>query len=217
MFSWFRKKEDSNNKEKAKTTNVEVMTNDNILLCIGNMRMLNANEMEIRNRGSKTLASIIYNTAVKIKGHKDDNSLFVLSGKIHGSSPDFWRVGDLKLLTNTEHRKSSRQTVNMHGEVRGVESRYKFILDCQILDISISGAKVRLKSILNVGNTFRIRFNYKGEDIELPCVVKRIIDMSSRRYVYGCQFINDGNQTQSDIARIVFDIEHDNIKKLKEW
>lgn len=219
MFKLFRRKNDdntdSNSGDKTDYTRVEVTTNNNVLLYLGNMKVIDKTQVEIHNREDEQFGSIIYNTPVKLKGYKGGDS-FVIGGKIRGSSPNKLRICDIELLTNTENRRSARQVVMISGEASTVYDRYNYDTDCYILDISSGGVKVSLNTMLKVGSVLKIKFEYTNEKIVITCVIKRIIEKSNRRYVYGCQFTEDNNKVQSDIARIVMNIERDNIKKIKK-
>lgn len=205
----FRKRSEIHKADEY-TISIEVSTLNNILLCLGYGRLNKDNELEIKDRRGNNLPYVIYNTNVKVKGITKNKNTFIAKGKITGSSPKIWRIGELQLLADKENRQFIRQIINRNGQVIYIRLSNLDRYECKIVDISAGGALIALsKQYIKPDSKIEVIFKGLREELTLPCKVIRV-ETDIHGYRYGCQFEKMSNTLQSKVMQEVFEAERQN-------
>lgn len=191
---------------------VEVLTMENHLLFVGQLRILEGGVLEIRRNTGDSLPQALYNSSVKLRGVRGDSQPFCLKGTVGKSSRDFWQVENLEVLQTRENRSFFRQATDLDARVMpGSQHRGlgRETAECKVLDVSAGGVRVLTKNIYQVGDRFELEAALLPNEkpFNLICCVMRVTAKGGSKYEYGCRFGAMSPQEQERLQRAVFTIQ----------
>ena len=194
---------------------VEVMTPANALLFLGKLRVLrNGDFLEVHGGEGVYLPRAVYNQPVRLRVFQRTGQAYTLKGTISQNNRSFWRIENLKTLQSDESRNFFRQNTTVDGWVYPITSSKGQRFSCSVLDLSAGGARVLTSKLIELGGNFRLEAAFLDDQppITVTCQVTRILVRSrsgnpSRKYEYGCQFVNLLPRDEEHIQKAVFAIQ----------
>lgn len=157
---------------------------------------------------------IVYNSRVRLKGYKKDDNILMLCGTVFGSSPLFWKIGQISEFSIFNKRENYRHPVSIVTTARRLpqkpgespaeeESGDEYVAvgteQCAVVNISIGGVlfccdhRFPVNASVQLGE---IRFYPDHLPFVLRCKVLRASEQDGR-YFHGCRFIDLGGRSRS--------------------
>jgi len=120
----------------------------------------------------------------------DEHSTYEFQSRtVTRKSPDLMSVQITRpsMLTKTVNRSFPRATLNATGSLQKEDEREKE--KCQILDVSVGGARIQAQAAFNVQNHIKINLDIPGKNFyNLPGVIVWKKDLAGGVAEYGVQF-----------------------------
>ena len=196
---------------------LEILTMENELIFVGSVEKIKDSMIQIEDNSGAVLPQIDYNSTVKLRGLSKSQPL-TMSGVIRGTSRDFWRIDNLKLLQTEERRQNFRQNTTLEGQVMCVNSVFgvdnnneqksgTFI--CRVVDLSSTGVRLRTDGTFEKGDMLflvDVRISLQEPALNATSIVRRVIENDGVRE-YGCEFYGLSETEHEDIARVVLSIQ----------
>lgn len=203
---------------------VEVLTPANALLFVGKLRVLQGGDLlEVHGDGEGYLPRALYNQPVKLRAFQRSGEAYTFNGTVTQNSRSFWRVEKLKSLQSEENRSFFRQNTGVEGWVYPITSSKGQRFACNVLDISGGGARVITSKLIELGGTFQLEAAVlPGQTpFNVTCQVTRLLVRShsgnpSKKYEYGCQFVDLSPRDEERIMKSVFALQRKVIQARRE-
>lgn len=199
---------------------VEVLTLENHLLFVGQVRVLSGDRLRIRTEDpTDRLPRILYGTKVKVRGFQRNFQTFALYGIVTQNTSEFWNIEQLEYLQNQESRNFFRQKIEMDGKIlSGTGGKDSSGIACKILDISAGGTCVLTKEVYEKGDRFVLesRFFPEEEPFIFTCQIQRISEREHKDMEYGCEFLNLSEKEQERLLRVIFKIQRETLQHQRE-
>lgn len=199
---------------------VEVLSPNNNLLFVGVLKIRSGGVLEICTETSDAKLPIAeYHQSIKLRGFQKNSQTFTLNGAVAKSSPDFWRIEDLKFLQSKDSRAFFRQNANVKAEISpDVRYRGKDQFPCQILDISAGGARLLCKHKFAQGDLFVLHVSLVAEEnpFSMTCQVRHVSkkgieedqpEDERKPLEYGCQFVGIPEKEQERLLQAIFKLQ----------
>ncbi len=194
---------------------IEVLTPDGNRIFTGKLRLLPGGVLEVRTEAGKFPPRPVYDEQVTLRGVQDDGAAFSLDGSVTASGLDLWRIEKRRpaptSIRDPENRDAFRQNTGMEGRIRTLSGQE---LPCKVLDVSAVGARVVTSKLFPLETAFHLETTLLPEEAPffLTCRVKRILVRSkpgslSKKFEYGCQFINVSSREQERLLRTIFALQ----------
>ena len=177
----------------------------------------------------KDVPAVVYNSRVRLRGYRKNDSILLLCGTVFGSSPLFWKIGDISEFSIFNKRESYRHPVAIVTTARrlphrpGEEPEEETGEDCvavgteQCAVVNVSGGGV----LFCCDHRFPINANVQLGEIQLypdrppfalRCKVLRVSEQDGR-YFHGCRFIDLGAKEQERMVQEIFLMQRDEIRR----
>ena len=203
---------------------LEVLTQDNKLIFIGELRLIEDAALHIFGLSRAYLPPVLYNTPVRLKGYLDGMRPMVLKGLICGSTSWFWKVDRLEALYVKDNRMYFRQCVNRSGRVMCVNeifmpeglspSGHMQPVGCSILNISGDGILVQCQEQYQVGDwllLMDISIVPEIKNFSFTCQVRRV-EEGLGGGLYGCHLEGLEQKEQDLLLRAIFMVQRAEIE-----
>ena len=162
---------------------------------------------------------------MRLKGYKKDDTILVLCGTVLGSTPLFWKIGDISEFSIFNKRENYRYPVAIVTTARRLPHRLgeEAGEDCvavgteQCAVVNISGGGV----LFCCDHRFPIHANVQLGAIQLypdrppfvlRCKVLRASEQDGRHF-HGCCFTDLGAKEQERMVREIFLVQRDEIRR----
>lgn len=176
---------------------------------------------------------VVYNSRVRLKGYKKDDNILILCGTVLGSTPLFWKIGQISEFSIFNKRENYRHPVaivttarrlpNRPGEEPEEETEEETEEECvavgteqcAVVNISIGGVLFCCDHRFPVNATVQlgeIRFYPDHLPFVLRCKVLRASEQDGR-YFHGCRFIDLSGKEQERMVREIFLMQRDEIRR----
>ena len=151
---------------------------------------------------------VVYNSRVRLKGYKKDDNILMLCGTVFGSTPLFWKIGQISEFSIFNKRENYRHPVAIVTTARRLPNRPG-------VNISIGGVLFCCDHRFPVNATVQlgeIRFYPDHPPFVLRCKVLRASEQDGR-YFHGCRFIDLSGKEQERMVREIFLMQRDEIRR----
>lgn len=169
---------------------------------------------------------VVYNSRVRLKGYKKDDNILMLCGTVFGSSPLFWKIGQISEFSIFNKRENYRHPVSIVTTVRqlpqkpgeeksGDEHVAVGTEQCTVVNISGGGMlfccdhRFPVNANVQLGE---IKFYPDHPPFALRCKVLRVSEQDGR-YFHGCRFIDINTKEQERMVREIFLLQRDEIRR----
>ena len=169
---------------------------------------------------------VVYNSRVRLKGYKKDDNILMLCGTVFGSSPLFWKIGQISEFSIFNKRENYRHPVSIVTTVRQLpqkpgeeESGEEYVAgrteQCTVVNISSGGVlfccdhRFPVNANVQLGE---IKFYPDHPPFALRCKVLRVSEQDGR-YFHGCRFIDINTKEQERMVREIFLLQRDEIRR----
>lgn len=207
----------------APGTIMEILNLENKTIFVGSVEWIKDSMVQITDSSGGFLPPIEYNSPIKLRFFSGSQAL-TLSGVIRGTSENFWRVDELKLLQAEERRQHFRQYTTLEGQVMCVNSLFGVkngndeqkmgTFNCRVVDLSTTGARIRTDGIYEKGDMLfmvDIRVSPYEPALTVTSIVRRVIENNGAKE-YGCEFYGLSTEEQEAITRLVLDIQRKELR-----
>ena len=157
---------------------------------------------------------VVYNSRVRLKGYKKDDNILMLCGTVFGSTPLFWKIGQISEFSIFNKRENYRHPVAIVTTARrlpnrpGEEPEEETEEECVAVGTE-QCAVVNINATVQLGE---IRFYPDHLPFFLRCKVLRASEQDGR-YFHGCRFIDLGGKEQERMVREIFLLQRDEIRR----
>ena len=173
---------------------------------------------------------IVYNSRVRLKGYKKDDNILMLCGTVFGSSPLFWKIGQISEFSIFNKRENYRHPVSIVTTARRLpqkpgespaeeESGDEYVAvgteRCAVVNISGGGVlfccdhRFPVNANVQLGE---IKFYPDHPPFVLRCKVLRANEQEGK-YFHGCRFIDINTKEQERMVREIFLLQRDEIRR----
>ena len=173
---------------------------------------------------------VVYNSRVRLKGYKKDDNILMLCGTVFGSSPLFWKIGQISEFSIFNKRENYRHPVSIVTTARrlpqepgespaeeepGDEYAAGRTERCALVNISSGGVlfccdhRFPVNANVQLGE---IRFYPDHPPFALRCKVLRVNEQEGK-YFHGCRFIDINTKEQERMVREIFLLQRDEIRR----
>lgn len=173
---------------------------------------------------------VVYNSRVRLKGYKKDDHILVLCGTVFGSSPLFWKIGQISEFSIFNKRENYRHPVAIVTTARRLpqkpgespaeeESGDEYVAvgteQCAVVNISGGGVlfccdhRFPVNANVQLGE---IKFYPDHPPFVLRCKVLRANEQEGK-YFHGCRFIDINTKEQERMVREIFLLQRDEIRR----
>lgn len=204
---------------------LELLSEFEVFLFNGVLSKIDEDAIWVANANGGDVPSIIYNTNVRLKGIRQDSSAVILFGKIRGSTPLLWKIGEVSQYSFYNKRSYYRQSVSiettvysLRDEPEGESNAYSLSAPaerCKILNISGGGLQFSsnrqfpLNTSVQIGD---ITLRPAQAPFSLKCSILRVTE-NGGRFFHGCQFIDLDGKEQERLIRDVFLLQGEEIRR----
>lgn len=170
----------------------EIKSMDNELIAIGKIKEVNSENIKVTN-SKKELRLVDYHTPIKINVFNAKVGFRVLVGTVYTSTRKEMCIDSIYNLVESERRNFFR--VDMHLKTKIVYKKSYDAdeiteIDAVILDMSLSGMKIRTETLLDINSTFSVALELSGKkESVFHCRILRNVDTKGSYYYYGSEFI----------------------------
>ena len=202
---------------------VEVMSMTNKNIFVGTVEWVKGNTIQITDSSGNVLPCAEYNSKVKLRAVSNAQFL-TLSGVVHGTSKNYWRLDDLQLLQTEERRQHYRQNTTLTGQVMCVNSLFGVTnnnddekagtFSCHVVDLSTTGVRIRTDGTFEKGDMLflvDIEVSPYEPALTVTAIVRRVIN-NDEGTEYGCEFYGLSESESEAISRIVLDIQRKELR-----
>lgn len=191
---------------------VEVLSPNNNLLFVGVLQIRSGGVLEVHSETDAQLPIGEYQQKIKLRGFQKNSQTFTLNGTVAKSSPDFWRIENLKFLQSKDSRAFFRQNANVKAEISpDIRARGKDKIPCKILDVSAGGARVLCKKEFQDGALFVLHVTLVSEEqpFSMTCQVRHAEhpEKEDLDIEYGCQFVGLPEREQERLLQAIFTLQ----------
>lgn len=173
---------------------------------------------------------VVYNSRVRLKGYKKDDHILVLCGTVFGSSPLFWKIGQISEFSIFNKRENYRHPVAIVTTARRLPQEpgespaeeepgdeYVAVGTERCAVVNISGGGV----LFCCDHRFPVNANVQLGEIKLypdhppftlRCKVLRANEQEGK-YFHGCRFIDINTKEQERMVREIFLLQRDEIRR----
>ena len=172
---------------------------------------------------------VVYNSRVRLKGYKKDDNILMLCGTVFGSTPLFWKIGQISEFSIFNKRENYRHPVSIvttacrlphkpgeePEEKTGEECADVGTEQCAVVNISSGGVLFCCDHRFPVNATVQlgeIRFYPDHPPFVLRCKVLRTSEQDGRHF-HGCRFIDLSAKEQERMVREIFLMQRDEIRR----
>ena len=173
---------------------------------------------------------VVYNSRVRLKGYKKDDNILMLCGTVFGSSPLFWKIGQISEFSIFNKRENYRHPVSIVTTARRLpqkpgespaeeESGDEYVAvgteQCAVVNISSGGVlfccdhRFPVNANVQLGE---IKFYPGHPPFVLRCKVLRANEQEGK-YFHGCRFIDINTKEQERMVREIFLLQRDEIRR----
>lgn len=189
----------------------ELTTLDNKLITSGKITKIGTDFIEVSN-GFRTHKIRNELDAVKVNIKSSNFPALYLTGKIYLPSLESFRMIDLDVISEGEHRNFFRLSIDEDVEISSTRSNE---LDIgKLLDISLGGAKVQSDKSYTIGDLLVIALPHKNDVLRVIGSVVRVNEGKPFNS-YGVSFKQLAPKTSDDLCNYVFDRQKAEISRLK--
>ena len=188
---------------------IEILSPHNNLLFVGVLYIRSGGVLEIGSETNAQLPITDYQQEIKLRGFQKNSQAFTLNGTVAKSSPEFWRIENLKFLQSKDSRAFFRQNANVKAEISpDVHYRGKDKIPCKILDISAGGARILCMQEFQDGSLFVLHVSLveDEEPFSMTCQVRHAAEVG-RDIEYGCQFVGLPEKEQERLLQSIFTLQ----------
>lgn len=173
---------------------------------------------------------VVYNSRVRLKGYKKGDHILMLCGTVFGSSPLFWKIGQISEFSIFNKRENYRHPVAIVTTARRLPQEpgespaeeepgdeYVAVGTERCAVVNISGGGV----LFCCDHRFPVNANVQLGEIKLypdhppftlRCKVLRVNEQEGR-YFHGCRFIDINTKEQERMVREIFLLQRDEIRR----
>lgn len=173
---------------------------------------------------------VVYNSRVRLKGYKKDDHILMLCGTVFGSSPLFWKIGQISEFSIFNKRENYRHPVAIVTTARRLPQEpgespaeeepgdeYVAVGTERCAVVNISGGGV----LFCCDHRFPVNANVQLGEIKLypdhppftlRCKVLRVNEQEGK-YFHGCRFIDINTKEQERMVREIFLLQRDEIRR----
>lgn len=173
---------------------------------------------------------VVYNSRVRLKGYKKGDNILMLCGTVFGSSPLFWKIGQISEFSIFNRRENYRHPVAIVTTARRLpqkpgespaeeEPGDEYVAvgteQCAVVNISSGGVlfccdhRFPVNANVQLGE---IKFYPDHPPFALRCKVLRVSEQDGR-YFHGCRFIDINTKEQERMVREIFLLQRDEIRR----
>lgn len=169
---------------------------------------------------------VVYNSRVRLKGHKKGDNILMLCGTVFGSSPLFWKIGQISEFSIFNRRENYRHPVSIVTTARRLpqkpgeeKSGDEYVAvrteQCTLVNISSGGVlfccdhRFPVNANVQLGE---IKFYPDHPPFALRCKVLRANEQEGK-YFHGCRFIDINTKEQERMVREIFLLQRDEIRR----
>lgn len=170
---------------------LNVLTPDSELLCQARLNSFSTQELElVRPAGVITLPVINPGSQLLIQGNAANNQNFTLKTSVKEATRLKIVVTDLELTATQEQRGTSRYIINNTAEVSDPTNTKAPSQDCTLIDISLTGARIRSDYVYILDQVIRLRVElYKNAGkVSMNAQIIRVKPLPDNRFEYGLLF-----------------------------
>ncbi len=196
---------------------LEVLASNNQVIFLGKVDKIDDTAIQLSNSSGQNVPPILYNAEVKLRGFVSTSQTFICSGRICGSSDQFWKIDQLSAQYIENHRNFFRQKVSIDAKITHVNgepavrsgvksSAASDGVPCKLLDISGGGAHISCMELYKPGDLLFIsdvKLLPDSEAFSFHCKVQRA-DTEERTRFYGCEFEGLPLKEQDRLVRTIF-------------
>ena len=173
---------------------------------------------------------VVYNSRVRLRGHKKGDNILMLCGTVFGSSPLFWKIGQISEFSIFNKRENYRHPVAIVTTARRLPQEpgespaeeepgdeYVAVGTERCAVVNISGGGV----LFCCDHRFPVNANVQLGEIKLypdhppfvlRCKVLRANEQEGK-YFHGCRFIDINTKEQERMVREIFLLQRDEIRR----
>lgn len=170
----------------------EIKSMDNELIAIGRIKEVTTDNIKVTN-SKKELKVVDYHTPIKINVFNAKVGFRVLVGSVYTSTRKEMCIDSIYNLVEKERRNFFRVDMHIKNKIvykKSYEDDEIKEIDAVILDMSLSGMKIRTESELEVGSTFSVGLELSGrKESVFHCRILRKFDTKGVYNYYGSEFI----------------------------
>lgn len=193
---------------------LEVLTEDNQVIFLARIETVDQWSVKLVSAAGDEVPQVFYNTKIKLRGYLADMKTVLFHGVVRGNSPWFWVIEELQGQV-TKGRAFFRQAVSAKAKVSCANhifapdihspSRSQTV-DCDILDISGGGARIRCAEKYQEGDWLILTeasFPPVKGVFSFSCRILRA-ELKRNQYIYGCQFEGLTQREQDRLIETIF-------------
>lgn len=204
-------------------TIMEMLTLENKMVFVGSVEWFKETTIQIIDSSGGYIPPMEYNTTVKLRFFSGPQ-VITLSGVVRGTTENFWRLDDLKILQTEERRQHFRQYTTLTGKVMCVNALFgkdtgsdnckSGTFNCRVVDLSTTGARIRAEAKYEKDDMLflvDVRISAYEPAFTATCIVRRVIQ-GEEGPEYGCEFYGMSPDEHEFITRLVLDIQRKDLR-----
>ncbi|NLW79510.1 MAG: PilZ domain-containing protein [Ruminococcaceae bacterium] len=207
----------------------EIKSLENELLAVGRIIKIDKEALELAGRDDERMPLLQYRAPVKVFAHHAKLDTRILVGTIYLSTENFVRVEGVRSLQNFERRGAFRVNSAVPGKLTlylTAEEQADFDrrlvkasdeaaqgmvdnanLDVQVMDISLTGVRLRSSVPLVPGTRYMLDFAPLEQHLTFLLRVQRLVTMPNGETQYGCIFFDYTEKQLDTLCRDLFQLQ----------
>lgn len=186
----------------------EMKTVDNALIAVGTIKEITSKYIKIINK-KRELILVNYGTAIKVNVFNTQLGFRVLVGNVYTSTKSEISLVGLVNLVDRERRNFFRVDMDLRAKVvfqKTAMDMYPTEASINILDMSLSGIKFKMNTMLDIGRIVSIEINLNKKRISsFQCSVIRTVESNNGGvFIYGCRFLHRQSEDTDVLCSFLF-------------
>lgn len=201
-----------------------VLNEEGARIFSGRLRIMDDDVLEVRAaENAPPVPPPVYRQRVKVRLSPGGGEAVTLNGVILGSGLRVWRIERQRraaarssTLYVPNNRDAFRQNTGIEGQILTPLGQ---VLPCEVRDISAAGAQVATSRLFQLNTRFRLEVTLLPDEAPfyLDCQIRRTqvkpgSASFSKKYRYGCQFLDVPTREQERLLRILFILERNSAR-----
>lgn len=179
----------------------------------GSLRVLEDGLLEVRTEeGDPPHPPPTYNQEVRLRISQESGGAFTLNGTALAGGLRVWRIEKQKPAPSAPNlRDAFRQNAGIEGRLHTPTGQ---VIPCKVLDVSAGGVQITASKLFQLDAVLHLEVILLSDEppFSLHCRVRRIRVLSnkgsfSKKYQYGCQFLDVPLREQERLLRVIFTLE----------
>lgn len=203
----------------------EVLNAQGTRIFSGRLRILEDGVLEVRApENTMPAAPPVYHQEVRVRGFSQDGKSIAVDGIFLAGGLWVWRIGRQRPASSTASSSDFRSTFRQHAGIEGrLHTPSDQVISCKVQNISAGGVQITAPRLFQLKSSLHLEVVLlAGEPpFSLDCQVKWIHVQSrlgsfTKRYTYGCQFLDVPPREQERLLRALFTLERNTYRRTEE-